>query len=144
MVDYALDNTNKTGNLTGTWNWTATSTAVTAVAASGDAVNDGLVAGDYIKSSIKLEWYKVATVTDKDNLVLSYAYAEATEAGATTEWADISVNDGTTAAKAFVHINEYSTDLARTAGDRLLGRRAQTHLCLGSNIVFDEVGTLAD
>ena len=40
MVDYALDRTNKTGDLTGTWNWTATSTAVTAVAASGDAEKD--------------------------------------------------------------------------------------------------------
>ena len=144
MVDYALDNTNKTGNLTGTWDWTNASTAVTAVAASGDAVNDGLVAGDYIKSSAKLEWYKVATVTDKDNLVLAYAYAEATENGATVEWADISTNDGTSAAKAFVHINEYSTDLARTAGDRLCARRGQTHLVLGTSIAFDEDGTLAD
>ena len=143
MVDYALDNTNKTGNLTGTWDWTNASTAVTAVAASGDAVNDGLVAGDYIKSSAKLEWYKVATVTDKDNLVLAYAYAEATENGATVEWADISTNDGTSAAKAFVHINEYSTDLARTAGDRLCCRRGQTHLVLGISINSDDDGTLA-
>ena len=102
MVNRFLDRTNKTGDLTGTWDWTNASTAVTAVAASGDAINDGLVAGDYIKSSNKLEWYKVATVTDKDNLVLSYAYQEATENGATTEWSDISVNDGSDISKAYV------------------------------------------
>ena len=142
MVNRFLDRTNKTGDLTGTWNWTATSTAVTAVAASGDAINDGLVAGDYIKSSAKLEWYKVATVTDKDNLILSYAYAEATENGATIEWSDLSVEDGTTAAKAFCHVLQYTQDEARGAADILQCRRGQTHTVMGIIIEFDEDGTV--
>ena len=142
MVNRFLDRTNKTGDLTGTWNWTVTSTAVTAVAASGDAENDGLVAGDYIKSSAKLEWYKVATVTDKDNLVLSYAYREATENGATVEWSDVSVEDGTTAAKAFCNVIQYTQDEARSAADILQCRRGQTHTVMGILVGFDEDGTI--
>lgn len=143
MANRFLDRTITTGNLTGTWDWTNGSNSVTAVAASGDAINDGLQAGDYVRSTAKNEWYKVSAVPDKDTITLAQNYQEANEGGATVCWSDVSVQDGTTIAKAFVHINEFTTDEARAAGDVLYVRRGQTHHHEAVDITFDENGTSA-
>ena len=141
---YYIDNTNATGNLTGTdWTFTNASTAVTS-AGDGDAVNDGLVAGDYIRANGGTQWYKVATVTDADNLVITPAFQQSTISGtATINWQDVSVKDGTSTANAWCHPALYTTDTVRTAGDIGKMRANQTHVMAGIDLLFDEDGTVA-
>lgn len=140
---YYLDHANASGTLTGTWTFTNASTAVSA-ASDGNAVAE-LAVGDYIQPGDNTaEWYRISTITDDDNLVLTYAWNQATvtDTVGTTRYSDISVNDGTTTAKAFVHIREYTTDLARSAGDILYVRANKTYVSASVDIVFDEDGTL--
>jgi len=142
MATLYIDNTNKTGDLTGAdWTFTNGSTAV-ASAGNGDAVNNGLVAGDYIRANGGTQWYKVATVTDGDNLVITPAFQQATIAGtATINWQDVSVKDGTSIANAWCHPALYTTDTVRTAGDIGKMRANQTHVMAGIHLIADEDGT---
>lgn len=133
MVNYFLDRLNSSGNLAGVnWTFTNGSTAVNCAGGGGNA-NVVLAATDYVKPNGKNEWYKVASVTDANNFVLSYAFAQANTAD-TCNYSDVSVNTGLTVLTAWVHPNRYTADTTRTAGDTLYCRRNQTHLIEGVNL----------
>ena len=141
-----LDRTITTGDLASTWHWTNGSTNVHSLAGNATTCCAGgtpLVAGDYIKAATKLEWYRIASVTDANTIVLAYAYREATIDPDTTAFVDVSVQDGSTVAKAFVHLAQYTETEARAAGDVLYCRRGQTHTHKAVNMTTDEAGTLA-
>ncbi len=141
MVNRMLDRGNKTGDLTGAgWTFTNLSPNVTAPGTDGIALTE-LATGDYVKPTGTNEWYKVATVTDDDNFVLSYDFFQATQTNVVTNYADESVNDGSDASKAFVHMNQYATDEVRSVGDILHCRRGQTHLHEATLLFADEDGT---
>ena len=145
MANRFLDRTITTGNLASTWHWTNGSTDVHSLAGNATTCCAGgtpLVAGDYIKAATKLEWYRIASVTDANTIVLAYAYREATIDPDTTAFVDVSVQDGSTVAKAFVHLTQYTETEARAAGDVLYCRRAQTHTHKAVNMTTDEAGTL--
>ncbi len=79
-------------NLTGTWTFTNTSTAVEALGADGDAVNDGLAAGDFIRknsASSTTDWYLV-TVVAQHEITINTAYTGTTGAAAedASQWED--------------------------------------------------------
>jgi len=140
-----LDRTITTGDLASTWHWTNGSTDVHSLAGNATTCCAGgtpLVAGDYIKAATKLEWYRIASVTDANTIVLAYAYREATIDPDTTAFVDVSVQDGSTVAKAFVHLYQYISTENRAAGDVLYCRRAQTHTHKALNMTTDEAGTL--
>lgn len=140
MVDFCLDRLNKTGDLTGTWTFTQGSPNVNAPGADGNAVAE-LAVNDYVKPTATNEWYRVLSVTDDDNFVLAYNFVQATQVDVVTNYADVSVNDGTSAAKAFVHVNQYTTDAVRSAGDTLHLRRGQTHLIQAVQVTSDETSS---
>jgi len=144
MATLYIDNTNKTGDLTGAdWTFTNGSTAV-ASAGNGTCQTDGLVAGDYVRANGGTQWYKVASVTNEDNFVITPAFQQATIAGiATINWQDVSVKNGTSIANAWVHPALYTTDTVRTAGDIGKMRANQTHVLAGLDLVADEDGTVA-
>ena len=141
MANYFLDRTNKYGDLTGTWTFTNASAAVQSVSANGNAQAE-LSAGDYVKPNGTDEWYYVTSITDDDNFTLAYNFVQTTQSEVTTNYADVSVNDGSDTSKAFVHINQYTTDNVRSAGDVLYCRRGQTHLQEAVATSADENGTL--
>ncbi|RLC82261.1 MAG: hypothetical protein DRI61_02670 [Chloroflexi bacterium] len=133
---YYLDFDGATGNLTGTWTFTNGSTTVSG---SGGAATSELAAGDYVRVSNGSEWYKVTSVTDDNNFEITPAFQQAT----VTDAADSSKYnnyDGTATTTPFVHLNQYTTDTARSPGDVLKVRANQTHLYAGIDIVFDEGG----
>ena len=121
MVNFFLDRLNKSGDLAGTWTFTNASTAV--AGSGGNAQTLGLTAGDYVKAAAIDEWYKIASVTNEDAIVLALAFVQATQTSVVGSYADVSVNDGTTAGKAFVNMRQFTTDLVRSAGDKLYVRR---------------------
>lgn len=142
MANRFLDRTNKTGDLTGSWTFTNGSSNVTAPGADGNALAE-LAAGDYVKPDGTNEWYMVSSVTDDDNFVISTNFAQATQSSVTANYADVSVNDGTTAGKAFVHFCQFTEDEVRSAGDVLYCRRNQTHIIESKNIDPDEAGSIS-
>lgn len=138
---FYMDRLNKSGDLAGTWTFTQTSAAVAGV--GGNAQTLGLGAGDYVKAAAIDEWYKISAVGGENAITLAYNFVAATQAGVVASYADVSVNDGTTTGKAFVHPNQFTTDLLRTAGDIVYVRRNQTHLIMAVVVNFDEDGTKA-
>jgi len=144
MATLYIDNTNKTGDLTGTdWTFTNGSTAV-ASAGNGTCQTDGLVAGDYVRPAGGTQWYKVASVTNEDNFVITPAFQQTTIAGtATINWQDVSVKNGTSIANAWCHPALATTDTVRTAGDIIKMRANQTHVMAGISLIADESGTVA-
>ena len=141
MANYFLDRTNKNGDLAGTWTFTNGSASV--AGSNGNAQTLGLGAGDYIKPNGTDEWYKIASVGGENGITLAYNFAQANQTSVTANYADVSVNNGSTTGKAFVHINQFTTDTARSAGDVLYVRRNQTHLHMQAiDITFDENGTI--
>jgi len=133
---YYLDFDGATGNLTGTWTFTKDSTTVSG---SGGAATSELAAGDYVRVSNGSEWYKVTSVTDDNNFEITPAFQQATVTDA-TDSTKYNNYDGTSTSTPFVHLNQFTTDTARSAGDILKVRANQTHLYAGIDIVFDEDG----
>jgi len=133
---YYLDFDGATGNLTGTWTFTNGSTTVSG---SGGAATSELVAGDYVRVSNGSEWYKVTSVTNDNSFEITPAFQQATvtDAADSTKYNNY---DGTSTSTPFVHLNQYTTDTARSAGDILKVRANQTHLYAGIDIGFDEDG----
>jgi len=133
---YYLDFDGATGNLTGTWTFTNGSTTVSG---TGGAATSELAAGDYVRVSNGSEWYKVTSVTDDNHFEITPAFQQATvtDAADSTKYNNY---DGTATTTPFVHLNQFTTDTARTAGDILKVRANQTHLYAGIDIVFDEDG----
>jgi len=134
---YYLDFDGATGNLTGTWTFTNGSTTVSG---SGGSAASELAAGDYVRVSNGSEWYKVTSVTNDNSFEITPAFQQAT----VTDDADSTKYnnyDGTSTSTPFVHLNQFTTDTARTAGDILKVRANQTHLYAGIDIVFDEDGS---
>jgi hypothetical protein len=140
LANYFLDRTNKNADLAGTWTFTNASTAVSG--SGGNAQTLGLGAGDYIKPTGTDEWYKIASVGGENTITLAYNFVQATQTSVVANYADVSVNDGTTAAKAFVNLNQFQTDTVRSAGDKCYVRRNQTHLHMAVNLTQDENGTI--
>jgi len=133
---YYLDFDGATGNLTGTWTFTNGSTTVSG---SGGSATSELAAGDYVRVSNGSEWYKVTSVTDDNHFEITPAFQQAT----VTDGADSTKYnnyDGTSISTPFVHLNQFTTDTARSPGDILKVRANQTHLYAGIDIVFDEDG----
>ena len=133
---YYLDFDGATGNLTGTWTFTNGSTTVSG---TGGAATTELAAGDYVRVSNGTEWYKVTSVTNDNEFEITPAFQQATvtDAADSTKYNNY---DGTATTTPFVHLNQFTTDTARTAGDILKVRANQTHLYAGIDIVFDEDG----
>jgi len=133
---YYLDFDGATGNLTGTWTFTNGSTTVSA---SGGSATSELAAGDYVRVSDGSEWYKVTSVTDDNHFEITPAFQQATvtDAADSTKYNNY---DGTSTSTPFVHLNQFTTDTARSPGDILKVRANQTHLYAGIDIVFDEDG----
>ena len=133
---YYLDFDGATGNLTGTWTFTNGSTTVSG---SGGAATSELAAGDYVRVSNGSEWYKVTSVTNDNEFEITPTFQQATvtDAADSTKYNNY---DGTSTSTPFVHLSQYTTDTARTAGDILKVRANQTHLYAGIDIVFDEDG----
>jgi len=133
---YYLDFDGATGNLTGTWTFTNGSTTVSG---SGGAATSELAAGNYVRVSNGSEWYKVTSVTNDNSFEITPAFQQAT----VTDDADSTKYnnyDGTSISTPFVHLNQFTTDTARSPGDILKVRANQTHLYAGIDIVFDEDG----
>jgi len=135
---YYLDFDGATGNLTGTWTFTNGSTTVSG---TGGAATSELSAGDYVRVSNGSEWYKVTTVTNDNEFEITPAFQQATvtDAADSTKYNNY---DGTSTSTPFVHLNQFTTDTARSAGDILKVRANQTHLYAGIDIVFDEDGNV--
>lgn len=133
---YYLDFDGATGNLTGTWTFTNSSTTVSG---SGGAATSELVAGNYVRVSDGSEWYKVTNVTDDNHFEITPAFQQATvtDAADSTKYNNY---DGTSTSTPFVHLNQFTTDTTRSPGDILKVRANQTHLYAGIDIVFDEDG----
>jgi hypothetical protein len=137
MATIYVDFTKSTGTLTGTWTFTNAGTSVTA-AGDGDAVNE-LANGDYIRQSDGTQWYKVTDRPDADTITITPAFQQATH----TDDASASLYNSETGAgtaTAFAHLNQATTDEARTAGDTIYVRANQTHTYAGVDITFDEDG----
>lgn len=134
---YYLDFDGATGNLTGTWTFTNGSTTVSAN--SDGAATSELAAGNYVRVSNGTEWYKVASVTDDNNFEITSAFQQATvtDGAGTTKYNNY---DGTATTTPFVHLNQFTTDTTRTAGDILKVRANQTHHYDGIGVPFDEDG----
>ena len=133
---YYLDFDSATGNLTGTWTFTNGSTTVSG---SDGAATSELSAGDYVRVSNGTEWYKVTSVTDDNHFEITPAFQQTT----VTDDADSTKYnnyDGTSTSTPFVHLNQFTTDTARSPGDILKVRANQTHLYAGIDILFDEDG----
>ncbi|RLC77910.1 MAG: hypothetical protein DRJ03_26075, partial [Chloroflexi bacterium] len=135
---YYLDFDGATGNLTGTWTFTNGSTTVSG---SGGSATSELAAGDYVRVSDGSEWYKVTSVTGDNHFEITPAFQQATvtDDANSTKYNNY---DGTSTSTPFVHLNQFTTDTARSPGDVLKVRANQTHLYAGIDIVFDEDGNV--
>ena len=136
---YYLDINAQTGTLTGTCTFTNASTTLSG---SGTAFTTELAVGNYVRVSTGTEWYKVTAITDDVTATISPAFKQTTvtdTAGATKK----NANDGLATTTAWSHLNQYTTDTVRSAGDILKIRANQTHLYAGVDIIFDEDGTVA-
>lgn len=126
---YYCDPSTASGQLTGTWTFTNASTAVNAAGADGNATAE-LVANDYVKISSAnggIQWYKVASVTDNNNFVLSRTFLEAnvTDGAGATDYRDVSVAVGTSTANSYVVLDQF-TEVALSAGDVCKVRRGKS------------------
>jgi hypothetical protein len=129
-------------HLSGTITFTNASATVSG---SGSNFDPEVTVGDYIRQSDGTEWYKVtARAAGADtSLTISPAFQQSThtdDAGASFICVS-ATNDGSTTSLAFPHLNRYTTDTVRTAGDILKVRANQTHVLTGLTIDFDEDGT---
>lgn len=131
--------------LTGTWTFTNASNSVTSGVANGNALAE-VDAGDYVRQSDGTAWYEVTAVPDDDTITIATNFQQATHTDAigASKCADYDTMDGSTIAKAFVSMNQYTTTEARTAGDILYVRANETHGTNGVDITFDEDGTVDD
>jgi hypothetical protein len=149
---YYLDFTANSGTLTEGLTGITFTNAVGMTCATGTFATAGagkIVAGDYVRVSNGTQWYKVNVVTNNTTATLTPTFQQAT----VTDTANATLvscpathdgrtaKDGTSAANAFSHINEYTTDTTRTAGDTLQVRGGQTHHLDGISVTFDESGT---
>jgi hypothetical protein len=140
---YYLDFTAHSGHLTGQVTFTNGSATVT-----GDAhtvFTTELANGDYVRAvSNGTQWYKVTARGANNSMTITPVYQQATVTDTDDQTlASVSATqDGTTTTKAFCHLNRYTTDTARTAGDILKVRANQTNVIAGINITFDEAGTV--
>jgi len=137
MADYYLD-FDAGSALTGTVTFTNASTTISG---SGTLFTTELAVGNYVRASAGTQWYKITAITDDFTATISPSFQQATvtdTAGATLK----NAGDGSST-NPFCHLNQYTTDTIRTAGDRLLAQLGQTHVCGGIDIVFDEDGTSA-
>lgn len=137
---YYMDFNGATGTLTGTWTFANLSATVTANA-DGNALAE-LSVGDYIRVSDGTQWYKVTAVTNNNTFTISPAFQQTTVTD-TTGASKYNDYDGTAIATPFVHLNQYTTDTVRSAGDTLKVRANQTHVYKNIQINFDEDGTVA-
>lgn len=137
MGDVYVDMNSETGSLTGAnWQFTNGSTTVTETGAVGNAVAE-LSAGDYVRTTGGLEWYKVASITDDDNFEIAINFQQAN----VTAVCKYNSEDGSAIGQAFAHHNQATTDTARTAGDTIYTRANLTYTYAGLHITFDESGT---
>jgi hypothetical protein len=140
---YYMDFTPSThSHATGTLLFTNGSAAVSG--GGGSNFDPEITVGDYIRQSDGTQWYKVATRTDDSNLTIAPAFQQAThtdDSGASFICVS-ATNTGLAIATAFPHLNRYTTDTTRTAGDVLKVRANQTNVVAGIDIAFDEDGTV--
>ena len=134
MATYYLKKDAVTATLTGTADFTNGSTTVTG---TGTLFSTELQAGDYIRPTSGAQWYKVTAIGGDLSCTISPAFQQTTVTGSGI---DQNRGDGSTT-NPFCHLNQYTTDTVRTAGDELLVQLGETHLVGGLDIVFDEDGT---
>jgi hypothetical protein len=149
---YYLDFTSNSGTITaGATGITFTNGAgfASASATFTTAGNTKVVVGDYIRVSNGTQWYKVATIAaTSGTLTPVFQQGTVTDTANATLISCPATHDGRTAhdgaltTTAFCHLNQYTTDAVRTAGDILKVRANQTHIVAGINITTDEAGTV--
>jgi hypothetical protein len=142
---YYMDFTPSThSHLTGVVTFTNGSTAVTS---AGGNMDPEVTVGDYIRQSDGTQWYKVtaraAAADDACTITPAFQQATHTDDNGATFICVSATNTGLAIATAFPHLNRYTTDTTRTAGDILKVRANQTNVIAGINITFDEDGTAA-
>jgi hypothetical protein len=138
MANVFVDNTKETSTLTGAnWQFANASTTVTETGAAGNAVAE-VAAGDYIRTNGGLQWYKVASVTDDDNIEITPAFQQ----GTNTDTAKLNSENGTAVGSDYAHHNQALTDNPRAAGDIVKTRANLTYTYAGVDIVFDDDGTV--
>jgi hypothetical protein len=141
---YYMDFTPSThSHLTGTVTFTNGSTAVTS---AGGNMDPEVTVGDYIRQSDGTQWYKVTAraggADDACTITPAFQQATHTDDNGATFICVSATNTGLAIATAFPHLNRYTTDTTRTAGDILKVRANQTHVIAGVNITVDEDGTV--
>jgi hypothetical protein len=139
---YYMDFTPAThSHLTGTITFTNASGTVTG---DGSNFDPEVTVGDYIRQSDGTQWYKVSARASDTSLTITPVLQQATHTDdANASFLCVSAtNTGAAIATAFPHLNRYTTDTARTAGDILKVRANQTNVIAGVNITFDEAGTV--
>lgn len=137
---YYLDKTKVSGTLTGTWTFTNGSASVTGV--GGNALALGAT-GDCIRpNDDQTEWYVIIEV-ENDNLITLRSNFQQTNITDTEDATQVNNENGTAVDEQWAHLNQYTKETSRSAGDILLVRANQTHRYDGANLVFDEDGTVA-
>lgn len=133
-----VDFTSNSGNITGTWTFTNGNATVNGV---GGAALVELVAGNYVKISDGVQWYKVSSVVNDNQFILTLAFQQTTKtdgANATLK----NAKDGSSILNAFCHINQATTDTGRSAGDIIKIRANQLHTYRNCPLIIDDSGTL--
>ena len=146
-TDYYCDPSLEPATIAGTWEFTNGSANITTGAsADGNAIAEVAI-GDWIKLSDGLQWYKIKTITDDDNLILDTLFQEATHTDDTnaTVLSQPDVEDGSTMAKAWPVLTIF-TENGRAGGDKLTVRRGRTELISegGSDLLFNSNGTITN
>jgi hypothetical protein len=143
---YYMDFNASTGAFTGVATFTNGSKNVTGV---GTNFTAAVAATSYVRVSTVgggTEWYRINTITSDTAmaLVINFAQANVADGSGATLYSNVATNDGSTIAKAFCHLNQFTTDTTRTAGDILKVRANQTNVVAGTDIAFDEDGTVTN
>jgi preprotein translocase subunit YajC len=137
MAIVYVDNTVESGSLTGAnWQFTNGSTTVTETGAAGNALAE-LSAGDYVRTTGGVQWYKVDSVTDDDNFEIDINFQQ----GNVTAVCKYNNEDGSTITEAYPHVAKAVVDVPPSAGDIIKVRANQTHIHSGITITPAASGT---
>lgn len=133
---YYLDVNGVEDTLFGKWTFTNGSSLVTS--GHGKATTE-LEVGYYVRPTGGEEWYKVTSINNDDEFVISPAFQQTSVSDVEVEFNNY---NGIGTLTPYVHLNQFTTDHVRIPGDVLKVRTNQTHVYAGTDIVFDECGTV--
>jgi len=139
MPDVFIDNTKETATLTGAdWQFSNGSGTVTETGALGNAQAEVAI-GNYIRTNGGIQWYKVLTITDDDNIEVTPNFQQ----GTNTDTCKLNSEDGTAVGSEYAHHNQALTDTNRAAGD-IVKTRVATYTYAGVDIVVDDDATVSN